>query len=229
MSRVLPECADLQLLGISDVHFIRSGLRIVVLTTGALSTALLTVHNLVVALSPLVSFFVLIVGILLSWTVPITKVMQRAQQKRTDMDLAVAVYLDLVNVLLAGGCGIETAMLSAASAGDGWGFEQIRLSLARAQSSRSSYWDSLRELGEQVGITSLLEVANSVQLAGEHGARVRQSLTAKAEALRARNLARVEHEAEERTERMGIPIVLMFLGFILLIGYPAFVGTVSAL
>lgn len=229
MSKVLPEYADLQLLNITDVHFVRSGIRRVALTALSLCAGLAAVNFLFVSLSFLVSFSLVILGSVLSWTIPTSKVAQRARQKRTDMDVAVAVYLDLVNVLLAGGCGIETAMLSAASAGDGWGFEQIRLSLARAQSSRSSYWDSLRELGEQVGITSLLEVANSVQLAGEHGARVRQSLTAKAQALRARNLARVEHEAEERTERMGIPVVLMFIGFILLIGYPAFVGTVSAL
>jgi hypothetical protein len=28
---------------------------------------------------------------------------------------------------------------------------------------------------------------------------------------------------------MGIPVVLLFIGFILLVGYPAFAGTVSAL
>jgi Flp pilus assembly protein TadB len=145
------------------------------------------------------------------------------------MDLAVAVYLDLVNVLLAGGSGVETAMLAAAGAGDGWSFEQIRLALARAQSSRGSYWDSLRELGERTHVDSLEEVAHSVQLAGEHGARIRQSLGAKAHALRSRNLARIEHEAEQRTERMGLPVVVLFIGFILLVGYPAFAGTVGAL
>jgi hypothetical protein len=78
-------------------------------------------------------------------------------------------------------------------------------------------------------VDSLEEVAHSVQLAGEHGARIRQSLAAKAHALRARNLARIEHEAEQRTEHMGLPMVVLFLGFILLVGYPAFVGTVGAL
>jgi Flp pilus assembly protein TadB len=134
-----------------------------------------------------------------------------------------------VNVLLAGGAGVETAMLAAAGAGDGFSFEQIRLALVRAQSSRGSYWDALRELGERTGVESLEEVAHSVQLAGEHGARIRQSLAAKATALRSRNLARIEHEAEQRTEHMGLPIVLLFLGFILLVGYPAFVGTIGAL
>ena len=229
MSKLLPDVADLQLLGMSDLLFIKRGFRRVVfiLFVGTVSCVVITL--LLGQVSPILLVGMMIACALFSWTIPVSNIGKTASRKRADMDLAVAVYLDLVNVLLAGGCGVETAMLSAASTGDGWSFEQIRLALARAQSSRSSYWDSLRELGERTGVDALLEVANSVQLAGEHGARVRQSLTAKAHALRARNLARVEHEAEERTERMGIPIVLVFMGFILLIGYPAFVGTVGAL
>jgi len=172
----------------------------------------------------------LIVGApLAAWTMTISQLRKMAMKLQRDMDLSVAVFLDLINVLLAGGAGVETAMIAAAGAGDGWGFEQLRTAMARAQSSRRSYWEALRETGEVFGIESLEEVANSVQLAGEHGARIRQSLAAKAASLRVRNLARIEHEAEQRTERMGIPIVLLFIGFILLVGYPAFAGTVSAL
>lgn len=173
---------------------------------------------------------VVIVGApLAAWTMTISQLRKMAMRLQRDMDLSVAVFLDLINVLLAGGAGVETAMIAAAGAGDGWGFEQLRTAMARAQSSRRSYWEALRETGEAFGIESLEEVANSVQLAGEHGARIRQSLAAKAASLRIRNLARIEHEAEQRTERMGIPVVLLFIGFILLVGYPAFAGTVSAL
>ena len=164
-----------------------------------------------------------------AWTMTIFQLRKMAMKLQRDMDLSVAVFLDLINVLLAGGAGVETAMIAAAGAGDGWGFEQLRTAMARAQSSRRSYWEALRETGEAFGIESLEEVANSVQLAGEHGARIRQSLAAKAASLRTRNLARIEHEAEQRTERMGIPVVMLFIGFILLVGYPAFAGTVSAL
>jgi hypothetical protein len=171
-----------------------------------------------------------IIGVpLVAWMMTIAQLKTMATKLQRDMDLSVAVFLDLINVLLAGGAGVETAMIAAAGAGDGWGFEQLRTAMARAQSSRRSYWDALRETGEAFGIESLEEVANSVQLAGEHGARIRQSLSSKAASLRIRNLARIEHEAEQRTERMGIPVVLLFIGFILLVGYPAFAGTVAAL
>lgn len=157
------------------------------------------------------------------------EVSRTAHKRRTDMNMAVAVFLDLVNVLLAGGAGIETAILTAASAGDGWSFDYIRRTLARAQSSRENYWDALDRAGSEIEVSSLQDVAQSIRIAGEHGGRIRQSLTSRADALRKNNLAFIEHEAQRRTERMGIPMVAMFMGFVILIGYPAFVTTVTAL
>ena len=229
MRGLLPEVADLELLGITEVDFVRRLIQRTIFATvcGLLSTILwISFWDK----PPFIVVILLCIAVpYISWQVPVKQVATASRMRRSDMDLAVAVYLDLVNVLLAGGAGVETAMLAAAGAGDGFSFEQIRLALVRAQSSRGSYWDSLRELGERTGVESLEDVAHSVQLAGEHGARIRQSLAAKATALRSKNLARIEHEAEQRTEHMGLPIVLLFLGFILLVGYPAFVGTLGAL
>lgn len=229
MKGLLPEVADLELLGITEVDFVRRLIQRTIFATvcGLLLTILwISFWDK----PPFIVVILLCIAVpYISWQVPVKQVATTSQMRRSDMDLAVAVYLDLVNVLLAGGAGVETAMLAAAGAGDGFSFEQIRLALVRAQSSRGSYWDSLRELGERTGVESLEDVAHSVQLAGEHGARIRQSLAAKATALRSKNLARIEHEAEQRTEHMGLPIVLLFLGFILLVGYPAFVGTLGAL
>jgi Flp pilus assembly protein TadB len=229
MKGLLPEIADLELLGITEVNFIHRTIQRTVFA--AVSGLLAIVMWMFVWGRPptIVLIFLAFVLPFLAWYLPIKQVAVSSRIRRSDMDLAVAVYLDLVNVLLAGGAGVETAMLAAAGAGDGFSFEQIRLALVRAQSSRGSYWDSLRELGVRSGVESLEEVAQSVQLAGEHGARIRQSLAAKATALRSKNLARIEHEAEQRTEHMGLPIVMLFIGFILLVGYPAFVGTVGAL
>jgi hypothetical protein len=79
----------------------------------------------------------------------------------------------------------------------------------------------LAALGERFNLTQVVEVAGSVQLAGEHGARIRSSLSAKAESLRHRQMSEIEAAANSSTERMGVPMVLLFLAFIVLIGYPA--------
>jgi ABC-type multidrug transport system fused ATPase/permease subunit len=224
-----PDEADLELLGTTRADFTH---RLVVLIGSEIAVLVVLFSVLLLSGWFVAPEFFLIVGLaapVTTWIMHVRDIAVKAEVRRADMDLAVAVFLDLVNVLLAGGAGVETAILAAAEAGDGWGFSQIRLSLARSQSARQSYWDGLRELGRTVGVESLEEVANSVQLAGEHGARVRQSLATKALALRHRNLARIEHDAQRRTEQMGLPVVLLFMGFIVLVGYPAFVGTIGAL
>ncbi len=183
-------------------------------------TASINLLMLAVIVSGPISFLIM--------TRPKRHVHRHAEEIRRQLELATAVFLDLVNVLLAGGAGIETSVLAAANAGDGPGFSIIRLAVMRAQSARLSYWDSLSEIGHIARVPTLIEVAHTVKLSGQHGARIRSSLVSKAAALRSRNLARVEHDHEQRTEKIGLPLVVLFLGFLLLIGYPAFSQTLAS-
>lgn len=144
-----------------------------------------------------------------------------AKSRRAAFCAALSSYLDLVNVVLAGGAGTETALEAAAEAGDGWAFAEIRSALARSRAMRQSPWDCFAELGDDLGVADLQQLAASVRLAGQQGARVRGSLAAKAASMRGHQLAQVEAAANSASERMALPTVLMFTGFLLFIGYPA--------
>lgn len=170
------------------------------------------------------AFGVIVAVSVAGWYSTRTKFLLRfeAAKRRRDLELATAVFLELVNVMIAGGAGVETAVKASAEAGDGSGFSLLKVAVMRAHSSRTSYWDSLASLGHETGVECLTEVAHTMQLAGENGARVRSSLIAKAAALRTRNLARIEQAAEESTEKMGLPLVVLFIGFLGLVGFPAF-------
>src|SRR3546814_14933571 len=65
-----------------------------------------------------------------------------AEKRRRAFRHTLSSYLDLVNVLLAGGAGIETALPAAADTGAGWGYQTIRAELRPArltgQSPRAS-------------------------------------------------------------------------------------------
>lgn len=152
-----------------------------------------------------------------------------ATKRRRNFLHAFSSYLDLTNVLLAGGAGTETALIAAADAGDGWAFDEVRHVLIRAQSARRSPWIELASLGQRFALPEIIEVAGSVQLAGEHGARIRSSLAAKADSLRYRQMGEIEAQAQASTERMGIPMVMLFISFIALIGYPAVTTVVGGL
>lgn len=152
---------------------------------------------------------------------PEQKIRQQSKARRRSFLHSFSSFLDLTNILLAGGAGTETALIAAAESGDGWSFEQIRRALTISKSARTSPWIELSRLGEMYSLPQIKEIAGSIQLAGEHGARIRTSLAARAESLRYRQMSDVESSANAATERMGLPMVLLFISFIVLIGYPA--------
>jgi len=150
-----------------------------------------------------------------------------AEKRRRAFRHTLSSYLDLVNVLLAGGAGIETALHAAADAGDGWGYQTIRAELRRARLTGQSPWDTFAQLDGQLGINELAELAASVSLAGSHGARIRASLAAKADTLRGHQVAETEAAAEAATERMTVPVAVLLFGFLVFIAYPAVVQITS--
>jgi len=170
----------------------------------------------------------MMVAAVAGFVVPDMVLARRAARRRRDFRYGLSLFLELVVIVLAGGGGVNTALYDAASAGTGWGFGALRRTLHTARLQRRSPWAALTELADQIGSIELRELASSVELAGTSGARVRESLRAKAISVRDHELAESEAEALAASERMGGPMVGMFVGLILLIGYPAMV-TVLAL
>ena len=144
-----------------------------------------------------------------------------ANRRRRDFRHALSSFLDLVVVALAGGGGVETALADAASVGSGWAFGLLRRALDHARLARLTPWAALGRLGQELGVGELSELAASVALAGTEGAKVRASLAAKAASLRTHELADAETADQAATERMSLPVVLLFAGFLLFLGYPA--------
>ncbi len=143
---------------------------------------------------------------------------ERVSARQRAFRHSLSSYLDLVSIILAGGGGTESALSGAAEAGDGWVFAEIRSALRRGELTGRTPWDMFEELGAHYGIDELRELASSVSLAGGHGARVRQSLVAKAEALRVQQTAEIESLAESNTEKMIVPVSIMVLGLMVFIG-----------
>jgi tight adherence protein C len=144
-----------------------------------------------------------------------------AAKRRRDLRHALGSFLDLTVITLAGGSGVEGALTDAASVGHGFAATQLRRALAAARLRRAPPWAALGRLGQELGVDELVELAASMQLAGVEGAKVRASLAAKAASLRAHQLADAETQAQAATERMSLPVVLLFAGFLVFIGYPA--------
>ncbi|MEX1004160.1 MAG: type II secretion system F family protein [Acidimicrobiia bacterium] len=150
---------------------------------------------------------------------------ERIERRRRDFRHSLSAYLDLVTIILAGGGGLETALHTAADLGDGWAFTEIRSALRRARLTNRTPWDVFDELGEELGVDELRELAAAAHLAGDQGARIRASLSAKADSMRSSQTAAIEAQAESATEKMLLPVVTLVVGMILFIGF----GVVEAI
>ena len=153
--------------------------------------------------------------------VPDLGVHAEAARRRRDFRHALSSFLDLVVISLAGGGGVETALADAAGIGEGWAFAALRWALDQARLARQTPWAALARLGGDLGVGELSELAASVSLAGSEGAKVRASLAAKATSLRTHELAEAETADQAATERMSLPVVVLFAGFLFFLGFPA--------
>src|ERR1700680_119794 len=128
-------------------------------------------------------------------------VRSEAEKRRDEFREALSVFIDLTSLGLAAGSGPEEAMAEAARVGRGWAFAPPR---------------PARE-----------EVASSIGLAEEKGARIRESLAERATSMRRARLAEAEGKARRASQRMSLPVVLLLVGFIVFIAYPAIERIVS--
>lgn len=177
--------------------------------------------------SPTVVVLVSISGGGLFFLVPDMSLRKRARFRRHELRHQISTFLDLVGLHLSGGSGMERALAESAAQSPTWGFAEIDRALRQAQMANEPPWTAFEKLGQDLGSTELEELAAWLRLAGTSGSRVRSSLHVKARGLRERALNEAETEAQQATERMSLPVVLMFSGFLGLIGYPAIVAILS--
>ena len=167
-----------------------------------------------------VPVWVMLFGAVVGWFLPRLLLRAEAAEARTDFRHALGAYLDVLVLLLAAQEGPESAMDLAAQAGQGPAFAELRRAVWQARLAGEPVWDTLDELGRRLRIAELREVAAAGSLAGESGAAVRQSLTAKARSLRQAALAEAETTARKQSQALFGPLVLMGLGFVVFLIYP---------
>jgi Flp pilus assembly protein TadB len=170
----------------------------------------------------------LLLGVL-GFLTPELSVRSDAAKYRREFRDALSAFLDLVVIGLASGAGVDQALDEAAAVGTGPAFAELRYALVEARLGRVAPWDILGALGRRLGMAELQQLAATVGLAGTEGAKVRASLRARAVALRDRQLTEAEGDANAATERMALPIVALFAGFLIFIGYPALSAVLTGL
>lgn len=197
----------------------------------------LTYGVLGLALAPVLSGLLLLGGRSLPWMLPaggslalgvlmfflpdlVTRV--NASERRVDFRHALASYLDLVALERGAGAAPTEALESAAAVGGGWAFERIARTLDQARMASLPPWDGLSVLASEIGISELADVAEIAAVAGQEGARILDTLSARADGMRAQALAAAKAQAGARSTTMVLPIALLAGGFLVLLIFPDF-------
>jgi len=151
---------------------------------------------------------------------PDLEVKQKADARRRDFRHAIGAFLDLVSMNLSGGRGVPEALMAASEIGSGWALWRIRDALANARISAQTPWQALGLLGEEVRVEELRDLAAALSLVADDGAKVRESLSARAASLRRRELADLEGQAGEKSQSMLVAQMLLIAGFLIFLTYP---------
>jgi len=154
---------------------------------------------------------------------PDLEVARDGKQRRADFRRVVAAFLDLVAMNLAGGRGLPEALMSAAEISDGWPVLRIRNALADARLSGQTQWAALGALGSRLGVDELVDLGHALALTADDGAKIRQSLSSRAETMRRRELAEIEGKAGQQSQSMLVAQLLLCTGFLVYLIYPAIV------
>jgi tight adherence protein C len=159
---------------------------------------------------------------------PDLQLRQEAAQRRRDFRYVVGAFLDLVAMNLAGGRGVPEALMTAAQVGEGWAIRRIRDALANARITGQTPWRALGNLGDEVDVAELRDLSAALGLVADDGAKVRQSLSARAASMRSRQLSEVEGKAGERSQSMLVAQLLLCTGFLVFLAFPAVMRVLAA-
>jgi Flp pilus assembly protein TadB len=160
---------------------------------------------------------------------PIVTLRSQAAARREEIRLALGAYLDLVAVALSAGAGVEEGMVEAAKIGHGVCFTEVGDALTAARRAGEPAWVALDRLGHDLGVDEIADLASTLALVGTEGARARETLLARARGLRRDQIAAAEGAAARRTEAAYVPVALQFVGFLILVVYPALLRVAQGL
>jgi tight adherence protein C len=213
--------ADLAVTGTpAEVH---AGTKALAGLTGLLAPAALTLLLRAggLGLPLLVPLWVCLTGAVVGYLVPDLRLRRAAADARRVFRTSVGAFLDLVAMRMASGSGLAEALHDAAGIGTGPAFARIRGALADARTDGLTPAQALGLLGTQLQLPDLVDVSTRLRLVDTSGAQAQTSLRAQAASLRDRELADAQGRANEQSQSMLVAQVVLGLGFVLFLGYPA--------
>jgi hypothetical protein len=220
--------ANLSLVGKSFENFLATKVLLAVFGFVVVSLVSIMLSFIGLHLPVLIPVWVALIFATVFFFLPDLELRQQAERRRRDFRHAVGVFLDLVSMNLSGGRGVPEALMAASEVGGGWSMWRIRDALHNARITGQTPWQALGALGEDVRVDELRDLSAALGLVADDGAKVRESLTARAASLRRREIAELQGQAGEKSQSMLVAQMLMCAAFMLFLLFPAAIAMLGA-
>ncbi|MCX5231490.1 type II secretion system F family protein [Streptomyces sp. NBC_00233] len=161
------------------------------------------------------------------WFVPDWAVATEATKARTEFAHAAAAWMDLVATRMASNVAADQALEDAARIGQGWAFTRIQEALLRARTEKSSPWQALADLGTQLRLPVLNDVADIMRLSSDDGASVYDTLRNRAKSLTNELLTAEAARANADSEKLHTPAALLAVIVMIAMAFPAVLNIFS--
>ena len=173
---------------------------------------------------PLLTIFI---GAGAGWMLYNSYIESRAKNAREEFSRAIATYLEGVAMRRSQGANTSTAAASAAEVSDTWVFTRIKNRMTIAHHQGKQPWDALYDLGQELQVKELSDLAAILKQAGENDTQIYESLRNHAELINGRILNDQHERANAATERLNLffPLVALVAIGMLLFPVLASLGT----
>jgi hypothetical protein len=155
----------------------------------------------------------------IGWFLPSQEARELATQARVEFRTNLEFFLTLVAGERRARGSVEQALEEAVEISGSVPFVRMRRAIRRAALSGRKPWADLRELGEELQVAELRNLADIAEVAAD-GAAVYNTLLATSRTLRHAELSDNRTAANEISERMSRPLALLVFGLTLFVLVP---------
>lgn len=179
-------------------------------------------------LSPIVVLLLAVAFGAGGFLLPIHTLRSDAAARRREFAAGLAHYLSFVDVMVSGGNSIDSAFEFAAELGDGWMWDEIRFAIASASSATLAPYQALHELGHDLGVVELTNLARRLEQTQSTGSAIGPALRSLTDSLTRDQARQVKIADDEVTEKMTFPLMVVLFSLLTFFGIAAVTAILRA-
>jgi pilus assembly protein TadC len=221
--------ADLRVVdyGVESVIFSQ-----IVSTIGGLAVPLLIFGVILplgaLTVSPAVTLLLAVAGAAGGFYLPIHTLRRDAAARRREFGAGLAHYMAFVDVMVSGGNSIDASFEYAAELGDGWVWDELRFAIASASSATLAPYRALDDLGRELGVVELTNLARRLEQTQSTGSAIGPALRSLADSLTRDQARQVKVIDDEVTEKMTFPLMVVLCSLLTFFGIAAVTAILRA-